>query len=59
LLDSDVKWYVKTCHQCQLCQVMQARLLPTVDSPALLFCKAYIDTMFMLHTSGFWYIVQA
>jgi hypothetical protein len=38
---------------------MQAQLPPTVDLPALLFHKAYIDTMFMLHTSSFWYIVQA
>jgi transposase InsO family protein len=58
-LDSDVKWYVKTCHQCQLRQTTQARLPPTVDSPAPLFRKVYIDTMFMPHASGFRYIVQA
>jgi len=58
-LDSDVKWYVETCHQCQLRQMTQARLPPTVDAPATLFHKAYIDTMYMPHTSGFQYIVQA
>ena len=58
-LDSDVKWYVETCHQCQLRQTTQTRLPPTVDSPAPLFRKVYIDTMFMPHASGFRYIVQA
>jgi hypothetical protein len=58
-LDSDVKWYVEMCHQCQLRQTTQTRLPPTVDSPAPLFRKVYIDTMFMPHASGFRYIVQA
>ena len=58
-LDGDVKWYIETCHQCQLRQTTQARLPPTVDSPAPLFRKAYIDTMFMPRAAGFRYIVQA
>jgi hypothetical protein len=58
-LDSDIKWYVETCHQCQLRQTTQAQLPPTIDSPAPLFHKVYIDTMFMPRTSGFRYIVQA
>jgi len=37
---------------------MQAWLLPMVDLPAPLFCKVYINTMFMPHASSFWYIVQ-
>jgi len=28
-------------------------------TPASLICKAYINTMFMLHASGYQYIVQA
>jgi hypothetical protein len=58
-LEGDVKWYVGTCHQCQLRQTTQVCILPTVAAPAPLFCKAYIDTMFMPLTSGFWYIAQA
>jgi hypothetical protein len=59
LLDGDVKWYVETCHQCQLCQTTQVRIPPTIATPAPLFRKVYIDTMFMPLASGFWYIVQA
>jgi hypothetical protein len=56
-LDSDVKWYVETCHQCQLRQTTQTCLLPTIDLPAPLFRKVYIDTMCMPHASGFCYII--
>ena len=58
-LETDVKWYVKTCHQCQICQTIQIHILPTVDTPAPLFRKAYIDTMFMPLARGYRYIVQA
>jgi hypothetical protein len=58
-LNSDVKWYVDTCHQCQLRQTVQVRIPPTIATPAPLFHKVYIDTMFMPLTSGFRYIVQA
>src|SRR5216683_7912868 len=58
-LNSNVKWYVKTCHQCQLCQTMQVRIPPTIASPMLLFHKVYINTMFMPFALGFRYIVQA
>jgi hypothetical protein len=58
-LETDVKWFVKTCHQCQIRQTTQVRLPPIVDSPAPLFRKVYIDTMFMPHAGGYRYIVQA
>jgi len=58
-LKSDVKWYVQTCHQCQIWQTTKIRLPPTVDTPVPLFHKVYIDTMFMPPAGGFRYIVQA
>ena len=58
-LKSDVKWYIQTCHKCQICQITHICLLPTVDTPALLFCKVYIDTIFMPCTGRYRYIVQA
>ncbi len=58
-LDGNVKWYVGTCHQCQLRQTTQVRIPPTITSPAPLFRKAYINTMFMPFASGFRYIAQA
>ena len=58
-LDRDVKWYINTCHQCQLRQTTKVRIPPTVPIPAPLFRKAYIDTMHMTPAGGFKYIVQA
>jgi len=58
-LESDTKWFIETCHQCQLRQTTRIRIPPTVATPAPLFQKAYIDTMFMPLASGFRYIVQA
>ena len=58
-IEQDTKWYIDTCHQCQLRQTTKIRIPPTVATPAPLFRKAYIDTMFMPHASGFRYIVQA
>ena len=58
-LDSDVKWFVETCHECQLRQETKVRIPPTVATPAPLFRKAYIDTMHMPPAGGFHYIVQA
>jgi transposase InsO family protein len=58
-LETDVKWYIQTCHQCQIRQTIKVRIPPTVDTPAPLFRKAHIDTMYMPHAGGFRYIVQA
>ena len=58
-LETDVKWYVQTCHQCQICQTTKVRLPPTIETPTPLFYKAHIDTMFMPHAGGFRYITQA
>jgi hypothetical protein len=58
-LEHDVKWYISTCHQCQLCQTTKIRIPPTVAIPAPLFRKVYVDTMLMPPVSGFRYISQA
>src|SRR5712671_4554529 len=58
-LERDVKRYVETCHQCQLRQTTKVHISPTVDTPAPLFRKAYIDTMFMPPAAGLRYLVQA
>jgi len=58
-LEQDVKWYITTCHQCQLRQTTKVRIPPSVAIPAPLFQKVYIDTMFMPAAAGFRYIVQA
>ena len=58
-LAEDVKWYLKTCHICQLHSFFQLHLPPTISTPPRLFEKAYIDTMFMPSSNGYRYIVQA
>jgi hypothetical protein len=58
-LDQDVKWFVQTCHQCQVCQIRYHHILPTVATPTSLFRKAHVDTMYMPCASKYCYIVQA
>ena len=58
-LNTDVKWFIRTCHECQTRQLTQIRIPPTVATPAPLFRKAYADTMVMPKVNGFRYVVQA
>jgi hypothetical protein len=58
-LNQDVKWFVQTCHQCQVHQMHYHHILPTVAAPASLFRKAHVDTMYMPRASGYHYIIQA
>ncbi|KIO00641.1 hypothetical protein M404DRAFT_152124 [Pisolithus tinctorius Marx 270] len=59
LLVEDVKWYVRTCYECQICQMQKLHIPPTVPMIGGLFHKAHIDTMLMPKASGYRYIVQA
>ncbi|KIN94401.1 hypothetical protein M404DRAFT_35090 [Pisolithus tinctorius Marx 270] len=56
LLVEDVKWYVCTCHECQICQTQKLHIPPTVPMIGGLFHKAHIDTMLMPKASGYCYI---
>ncbi len=58
LLD-DVKWFVKTCHMCQIRQTDKWHIPPVVAYPAPLFAKVYIDTFHLPKSNGFKYIVHA
>ena len=58
-LAHDIKQHITTCHKCQICQTTKIHIPPTVTIPAPLFQKAYINTMFMLPTASYHYIVQA
>jgi hypothetical protein len=58
-LTDDVRWYIKSCHECQIRQTTKVQIPPTVATLAPLFRKGYVDTMFMPHAGGFRYIVQA
>jgi hypothetical protein len=58
-LKQDIKSYIDTCHQCQLCQTTKVCIPPVVATPTPLFHKAYVDTMFMPCAHGLRYIIQA
>ncbi|KAF8579611.1 hypothetical protein K439DRAFT_375731 [Ramaria rubella] len=57
-INRDLVWFVKTCHECQLCSTQHVHILPTVTVPAPLFQGIHIDTMFMPTSAGFSYIIQ-
>ena len=58
-MDDDVKWYVRSCHECQLRQMGQYIAPPIVPRPATLFTRVYIDTMHLPKAKGYTYLVQA
>jgi hypothetical protein len=58
-LNQDVKWFIQTCHQCQVHQMCYHHIPPTIATPTSLFQKAHVDTMYMPHAYGYCYIVQA
>lgn len=57
-IQEDVKWYIETCHLCQVRQSRNLLIPPTVQPPAPLFAKMYMDTMHMPPSNGFKCIVQ-
>jgi hypothetical protein len=58
-LQSDVKWFVNSCHICQTRHYQKNNIPLTVAMPATLFGKVYINTMFMPKPGGFGYVVHA
>lgn len=58
-LIEDVKWFVQSCHECQVRNTMRVHIPPTVATPFSLFRKIYIDTMFLPPSHGYIGIVHA
>jgi hypothetical protein len=58
MLAQDVKWYIKTCHECQIRQTTKVHIPPIVAIPGGLFRKSHIDTMIMPKAGGYRYLVQ-
>ena len=54
----DVKWFIQTCHLCQIQNLQQSLIPPVIAVPAPLFSKVYMDTMFMPTSGGYKYITQ-
>jgi hypothetical protein len=59
LLVNDVKWYIRTCHECQIRQTTKLHIPPSVPVIGGLFHKAHINMMLMPKAGGYRYIVQA
>ena len=57
-MGTDISWYVRTCHLCQLRKTQNVVIPPIVATPAPLFAKIYCDTMHLPKSGGFKYIVQ-
>jgi hypothetical protein len=62
-MTEDVKWYLRTCDQCQQQQMKHVVIPPTPQRPQPLFYRVYCDTMFMPVSKGrhhgMRYILQA
>ena len=53
MLVDDVKWFIRTCHECQVCQTQRFHIPPTVPIIGRLFRKVHIDTMLMPRSGGY------
>ena len=58
-LNEDVRWYTKTCHECQLRQTEYFHIPPSVPFVPSLFRKAHIDTFFMPKAGQYRYCLHA
>ena len=58
-MDEDIKWYIHTCHECQIRKTKKIVIPPIVAVPRGLFRKVYIDTMLMPKARGYQYIIHA
>jgi len=59
MLEQDVKWYIRTCHECQVHRMDKLHIPPVVALPQPLFYKAYVDTFLMPKSGGYRYVTQA
>ena len=59
MLVEDIKWFIRTCHKCQIRQTHRLHIPPTMSVIGGLFRKVHLDTMVMPRSAGYWYIVQA
>ena len=59
MLEHDVKWYVRSCHECQVRRMDKVHIPPVVVLPQPLFDKAYVDTFVMPKSGGYRYVTHA
>ncbi|KAF8574349.1 hypothetical protein K439DRAFT_857057, partial [Ramaria rubella] len=54
-LERNLVWFIKTCHECQLCNTAHI-FIPPIPAPP--FRKAYFDMVFMPAAQGFKILMQ-
>ena len=59
MMNNDIHWFLRTCHECQVRQFTKLKISPIVSTLALLFARVYVDVMLMSRSSHYRYIVQA
>ena len=58
-LNDDVRWFIRTCHECQVRQTEYFFIPPTVPEVPSLFRKAHIDTFLMPKAGSYRYVHHA
>ena len=58
-LNNDVRWYIRTCHECQVRQTERFHIPPIVPIVPSLFRKAHIDTFLMPKVGTYRYVIHA
>jgi hypothetical protein len=58
-LNEDVRWYTRTCHECQVRQTEYFHIPPVVPEVPSLFRKAHIDTFLMPKLGSYRYVLHA
>ena len=59
LLNDDVRWYIRTCHECQVRQTKYFHIPPSVPFVPSLFRKAHMDTFLMPAVGSYRYVLHA
>lgn len=57
-MDQDLRWYLSTCHECQIRSTKRIHIPPVVAMPLPLFFKFHGDTMMLPKANGYRYLVQ-
>ena len=58
-LNDDVRWYTRTCHECQIRQTEYFYIPPIVPEVPSLFRKAHLDTFLMPKIGSYRYVIHA
>jgi hypothetical protein len=58
-LNADVRWYIKTCHECQARQTEYFYIPPVVPEVPSIFRKAHMDTFLMPKVGNYRYVLHA